>query len=497
LTTLDSRTAESLASFQGRFLCLSGLTTIDESTAKVLATSERFLYLDGLTSLSISTARALASHRGGMSLSGLEKIDVDVAKALTAYPEHLDLSGLASLDADTAKEIVMQSNNSDAPLYLDGLTKIDISIAKALAEYRGQELSLTGLTNIDRASLMALTKIKQGKIDLRNIKTISEESAKILIQLQADMEASLILSNGTGNIPVKLAKNKDEITLDVDALMIDAKAVENLAEFHPQFLLFPNLKKLDAETASVLANLDCIQMQFPSLEMIDCDTVNALRSGKSELFLASTIILGPNANNTKARFDGTNISVDPIHVDMEATLDLESARSIADCDCDDLRINGSVRLSPEAASAILKFGGFSLQLGLQSLSLATARAISESQVEDLRITELTELDSDTADIISRFIGKNLVIEELSTLSPETAKPLAAFRGNLVALKVKNLPDETRKLLMDSSDFSAVITDLNPPYSRVILYKDESLASDIIEELQHGKKEPMRIRVIVP
>jgi hypothetical protein len=168
-----------VAKFKGGRLDLSGLTTLDAETAKVLAEFEgNYLILTGLTTLDADTANALAEYKGQfLTLNGLAALDADTAKALAEFKGYgLDLNGLTTLDAETAQVLAEAKGDS---LSLAGLTTLDADTAKALAEFKGAYVSLRGLTTLDADTAQVLAEFK-GKLNLDGLTTLDADTANVL-----------------------------------------------------------------------------------------------------------------------------------------------------------------------------------------------------------------------------------------------------------------------------------------------------------------------------
>jgi anti-anti-sigma regulatory factor len=103
MRVLDAAAAKKLRG--SRTLDLSGLRSLDATTAKALVTGagHNFINLSWIRSLDAETARALAGGQARLDLSGLRFLDATTATALAGGAlSFLDLSGLDALDADTA-----------------------------------------------------------------------------------------------------------------------------------------------------------------------------------------------------------------------------------------------------------------------------------------------------------------------------------------------------------------------------------------------------------
>ena len=123
-----------------------------EEAAYLVATFEgEFLFLNGVASIDKDTAQELAKVEGGLSL-GLTSIDKDVAKELAKSRAWvLTLSSLTSIDKDVAQKLAKLMGN----LELNGLTSVDKDVAQELAKFNGW-LTLNGLTSIDKDVLPIL-----------------------------------------------------------------------------------------------------------------------------------------------------------------------------------------------------------------------------------------------------------------------------------------------------------------------------------------------------
>ena len=122
-----------------------------EEAAYLVATFEgEFLFLNGVTSIDKDTAQELAKVEGGLSL-GLTSIDKDVAQELAKFKGILHLP-LTSIDKDVAKEL---AKSRAWVLTLSSLTSVDKDVAQELAKFNGW-LTLNGLTSIDKDVLPIL-----------------------------------------------------------------------------------------------------------------------------------------------------------------------------------------------------------------------------------------------------------------------------------------------------------------------------------------------------
>jgi len=131
-------------------LSLSGLTTISDEVARVLATHKGDgLVLNGLTDLSEAAAQSLCKYKGGggymsgLHLSGLVNISDAVAENFGKHRGSLTLDGLTSLTDVAAKSLAKQKGE----LSLNGIRSLSVEAAKHLAQHDGT-ISLCGVSNL-------------------------------------------------------------------------------------------------------------------------------------------------------------------------------------------------------------------------------------------------------------------------------------------------------------------------------------------------------------
>jgi hypothetical protein len=224
LTSITVEQAKELSGYKGYVLDLSGLTSLSEKSAEILAKHKGNLMLDGLTSISDKALEFIASHSGGyLSLDGLTNLSDKSLQILSQHKELLYLSGLTSL-SDKAASILSKHKGS---LALDGLTELSERAIEILASHQGGYLSLDGLTYLSDKSLEVLAK-HDGTLYLNGLTSLSDKAALAL----ANHKDELFL-NGVKTLSDKaafaLAKHEGELNMDGLTSLSD-KAAEALAE---------------------------------------------------------------------------------------------------------------------------------------------------------------------------------------------------------------------------------------------------------------------------
>ena len=119
---------------------------------------------DEIKSLTAKQAAELVATLDGdwLSLAGLTSIDKDVAHQLSKFEAPLSLDGLTSIDKDVLQELA----KLEGELSLDSLTSIDKDVAQELAKFKAEKLSLNGLTSIDKDVAQELGKFKGKTLSL-------------------------------------------------------------------------------------------------------------------------------------------------------------------------------------------------------------------------------------------------------------------------------------------------------------------------------------------
>jgi hypothetical protein len=145
LMTYDRSHPDKKGVFAGN-IRLNGLKTISDRLASCFSRNYAGIQLDGLQSITKKQALFLTNHKGGLlSLNGIREISNEVAESLVSYHKGaLHLNGIAKLTEGLA-EIFGRYKGTE--LFLDGLNEISESCAKKLINFKGWDLSLRGLVD--------------------------------------------------------------------------------------------------------------------------------------------------------------------------------------------------------------------------------------------------------------------------------------------------------------------------------------------------------------
>lgn len=433
LETLSPEAAAELAAFRGEALVI-GARELSEPAFRNLMRFQRRLYLPRLAQIPAGAAESLADYRGPrLSILGLVTLSPKQAQLLAGLgnrwngrlPNLRNLSPEAAavladfatirleLDASTlSDEAIRELIRFSGSLLLRGLSEPTLSDSKlaSLAEFRGSGLGLGGLTRLppELATRMART-FESRALYLDEVAELSPEAASALVgfpgQISLDglTELTPELARALGN-PRKLSLR------GVTSLSAEAAAAL-LANF-PGGDLTLSLTTLSLETAKVLAKGDYNSLFLQRLTAISDEAAAALGELRcTNLWLSGLTELSPEAAKGLASIQGRVLG---------PTLRLEGVRQLA----------------PEAARALTASDITYLELtGLRTLSAGTAEALARSPAFNGSLPQLTTLTADAAVALASFAGNGrrdakLSLLGLMSLDPETARGLAAFRGNL-------------------------------------------------------------------
>lgn len=122
--------------FQGSFLSLNGITSLDPETARELVSQERgrTLSLNGLEEIPEPLARVLGGHQGGLLLSGLRRISAESLQALCRSPKHISLRGLKRLPV----EGLVSTGTPQCEMRIYQASRMSTPQAERLAAFRGK-----------------------------------------------------------------------------------------------------------------------------------------------------------------------------------------------------------------------------------------------------------------------------------------------------------------------------------------------------------------------
>lgn len=192
LRSLTEESAEIVAESDGP-ISLNGLRTISSDVAEALSHHRGWLGLDGLTDLTPAAADHLARHRHGvhvggfynrLSLNGLATLSDETASALARFLGNLRLNGLETVTPDVAR--ILATHVTDgiwrvAELYsllLDGLKSLSAESAGLLACYAGG-LSLDGLKRPPDEALRALAYHRGNALSFGRLVAMPDDVAAI------------------------------------------------------------------------------------------------------------------------------------------------------------------------------------------------------------------------------------------------------------------------------------------------------------------------------
>ena len=116
--------------------------------------------LDGLSTISLAVAEQLVLHTSNLSLSGLTTITDEVAKVLATHKgDGLKLNGLTNLSEAAAQSLRKYKGGGgySEGLQLKGLASISDAVAASFGKHRGR-LTLDGLTSLSDAAAKSLAK---------------------------------------------------------------------------------------------------------------------------------------------------------------------------------------------------------------------------------------------------------------------------------------------------------------------------------------------------
>jgi hypothetical protein len=457
LETLSPEAARELAAFPGEALVL-GVRELPEAAFRRLMTFRRRLYLPRLARIPAGAAESIADYRGpGLSILGLATLSPDEARVLTALGNRWNgrLPNVKNLSPETAAvlagfkvankvvrleldganltdEALGELNRFPGVLLLRGLTASALSDGKlaALTRFNGAALGLGGVAAMppelaERVATTFATKF----LFLDDVVELSPEAARALaafpgtVSLDGLTELSPELVRALGDLQKRSLKGVTSLSPEAAAALVEG--------FQGATLTL-NLTSLPADTAKELARGRRNDLFLDRLTELSDEAAAALgECNVTNLWLRGLTDLSPGAAKGLASLQAAG--------QIGPTLRLDSLRS----------------LSPEAAEALAASTITYLELsGLTTLSVETAEALARSKAFNGSLPGLTEISADAAAALGTFAGKKAVgnnpntlrLSGLTTLSPEAARGLAAFRGNLELDGLTEIDAETAATL---------------------------------------------------
>jgi hypothetical protein len=200
LRTLSDSAAIALATHDGE-LNLCNVTSLSDVAAEALAKHKGVVLLYGLSSLSqgpghAKLAEKLTSQGGHDFLSGLTSISDAGAEVLAKYTGSLNLKCVETISDAAAESLATHKGGLD----LDSLDSLSDRAAEALSEHEGF-LSVNGLTSLSDPAAASLAKHK-GDLDLGGVESLSDSAAQALASCKFIilLDALTELSDSPGHI---------------------------------------------------------------------------------------------------------------------------------------------------------------------------------------------------------------------------------------------------------------------------------------------------------
>jgi hypothetical protein len=385
-----------------------------------------------ITSLTPEQARALVAKRSDATAR------IDTGKAALAFARGgvrfrgaLMLSGLESLDAETAAVL---ADYDEGPLFLDGLTELSPEAARALKGFKGGPRTYASFGQC---------------LSLAGLETLSPEAAE---ELAAFPGEALFL--GVRELPEasfrRLMKFRRRLYLPWLA-RIPAGAAESMADYRGPGLSILGLTTLSIEEARVLAGLgNRWNGRLPNVKNLSPETAAVLAGFKVENKVANKVV--------RLELDGATLSDEAL---AEAslfpgilllrgltadTLSDGKLAALAEFNGAALGLGGVAVLPPELAEQIATtFATKFLFLDdVTDISPEAARKLAEFPGQ-VSLNGLTEASPELVRALGDLTKRSL--KGVTSLSPEAAAAVVeGFRGASLKLNLTSLPAETAKEL---------------------------------------------------
>jgi hypothetical protein len=362
-----------------------------------------------ITSLTPEQARALVAKRSDATAR------IDTGKAALAFARGgvrfrgaLMLSGLESLDAETAAVL---ADYDEGPLFLDGLTELSPEAARALKGFKGGPRTYASFGQC---------------LSLAGLETLSPEAAE---ELAAFPGEALFL--GVRELPEasfrRLMKFRRRLYLPRLA-RIPAGAAESMADYRGPGLSILGLTTLSIEEARVLAGLGKRwNGRLPNVKNLSPETAAVLAGFKVENKVANKVV----------------------------RLELDGAT-----------------LSDEALAEVSLFPGILLLRGLTADTLSDGKlaALAEFNGAALGLGGVAVLPPELAEqIATTFATKFLFLDDVTDISPEAARKLAEFPGQVSLNGLTEASPELVRALGDLTKRSLKgVTSLSPEAAAAVV-----------------------------
>jgi hypothetical protein len=271
LTSITVEQAKELSGYKGYVLDLSGLTSLSEKLADILAKHKGNLMLDGLTTISDKALEFVASHSGGyLSLDGLTNLSDKALQILSLHKELLYLNGLTSM-SDKAVSVLSKQQGS---LVLDGLTDLSEKAIVLLASHQGGFLSLDGLTSLSDKSLEALAN-HDGDLYLNGLTSLSDKACQALANHKDELSLNGVTTLSE-KAAIALSKHEGELSLD---------GLTSLSDKAAAALAVKGISISEEEESEEEEDIDYCQYDLSDLDVNDDKVAIALSKHEGELSL--------------------------------------------------------------------------------------------------------------------------------------------------------------------------------------------------------------------
>ena len=385
-----------------------------------------------ITSLTPEQARELVAKRSdAIARIDTGKAALAFARGGVRFRGALMLSGLESLDAETAAVL---ADYDEGPLFLDGLTELSPEAARALKAFKGGPRTYASFGQC---------------LSLAGLETLSPEAAE---ELAAFPGEALFL--GVRELPEasfrRLMKFRRRLYLPWLA-RIPAGAAESMADYRGPGLSILGLTTLSIEEARVLAGLgNRWNGRLPNVKNLSPETAAVLAGFKVENKVANKVV--------RLELDGATLSDEAL---AEAslfpgilllrgltadTLSDGKLAALAEFNGAALGLGGVAVLPPELAEQIATTftTKFLFLDDVTELSPEAARALAEFPGQ-VSLNGLTEASPELVRALGDLTKRSL--KGVTSLSPEAAAAVVeGFRGASLKLNLTSLPAETAKEL---------------------------------------------------
>lgn len=350
---IDPEVATILSQTKG-VLSLDGVTTLDEVSAKALASNKQLsVSLNSLVELSPQVASALGklsylelnklkpNHQvvaelGNVSstlkLDSLESLDAQAAASLSRIPFRLSLNGIKTITAEAAQQlapskaliemnkIAMLSDQAAEELSkhmggwsLEGLQQLHhVALAKTLAQQRtainlplADDISLECLaalvtkTNYHQLGLRTLTDeqarllVQCDRLLLPRIESISQEQIEIFLNSACRFDLPGLKELSDARLAARLTKNAGAM---LDLRRVEAMPEEVIREISQgtAILLLNNLRSLNVTMAKDLSHYKG-NLNLSGLREMSDEIADIFASREKTLFLSTELKLTPAA----------------------------------------------------------------------------------------------------------------------------------------------------------------------------------------------------------